>query len=660
MKYLNNTLYIEFKEFIGAGIPLGTVKAALSRNATGWLWILDPDDSRKVLIEYASLKPQYKEAIQLKFGDPYAYASAAIIKQQLSTPQEDYQFIHDYKIPDGNNLPLDKQAEYLSACSYLYLLSTASCRAIRTVGFASVRDFYRFVIQLITNEKIALPTAYSRLKAKVRAYKEQGAACVISRKFCNDNSKKVKDEISEAVLLEMISHSSQFDDVYVSRQYNQWAEVAGYKPITDATVGNYRRRNLMLVTASRDGLQPWQNRFGKIIHRTRPSSPLMLINSDDNNLDLFFKDGKNNYRRVTAYFVVDTYNDYILGYSIDWKQTADGVKAAFLNALHHIHELTGEYGFWHQLQADHWGIKSLKSFYTCDGLVRFTPPRVGNARGKSVERLFAEMHYDLKPFFNYGGHNITAKTKLNQDKLKRNAKDFPSIEQAPAQIEMLINRLRTKIQEKTGMSRQEQWLRAWNEMPHDYKRTLTDKQRLLHFGYRHTHHNTLTNAGINITLGGHRLSYDVAREDYIKHVGKAMNLMFDPYDLSQVLALSDDGRTQLLCPAYEKTKMALLDMGEGDRARLNSLINEQKLIGQHVFDLQNRRRDLLIGSGIDAEGLLQAGVMIKETRQLAENTYYELLQENKADQLPPLSEEQDEPEDDYWDKRYKAGLARPI
>lgn len=658
MKYLNNILYIEFQEAILAGIPLGTLLSANYRGSDCWEIIQDPIDNRKRLIKFDILKDQHKNLIIGKFGDPYKYIASSIIKQHLTTPQADYEFLHSYLIPDGSNLPVAKQDEYLKACSYLSLLSTATCKSIRAIGFKSVTEFYRSVIALITNEKVSLPTAYGRLKAKVRAYKEQGAACVISKKFCNDNSKKVKDEISEAVLLEMISHANQFEDVFVARKYNLWAAQVGYKTITDVTVGNYRRRNLVLVTANRDGLKPWQDGFGKVIKRSRPSCPLALINGDDNDLDLFFKVEKTNYKRVTLYVIIDAFNDYPLGYSIDWNQTANSVHAAFLNAIHHIHELTGEYAWWHQLQTDRWALKSLNNFYkaidpvTQDALVKFTPAKAGNSRSKPIERSFGkDWQSKLRVYDNHSGFNITAVTKKNQDIIRARAKNFPEISEAASQIEHFINRVRTEINERTGISKQEQWLQAYRAMPVEHKRLITDSQRMLHYGYKHTHNNTITNAGINITLQGEKLSYDVAKEDYIKHIGKKMQVMYDPYDLTQVLVVNEDGRTQLLCPAYEKTKMALLDFAPGDRARLNLLLNEQKEIGQMVFDKSNRRKDLLAQKRIDADSLLMSGVLVKEEKHLAESNYYDALNENKADVEHELEDEQD----DIFDKQIKAG-----
>jgi hypothetical protein len=616
---------------IESGVPLGTIKSSMVRKAQSWNFIDDPEDKRKVLVEYPSLKPQYKELINLRFGNPYTYFSSAIIKQQLSIPESDRNFIHSYKIPDGNNLPLAKQTEYITACSYLNFISKINCRIIRELGFEKATDFYNAVTRLIESDKVSLPTSYPKLLAKARAYKKDGAITVISKKFCNDNSKKVKDEISTAVLLEMISHSNQFEDVFVARKYNAWASQAGYKTITDVTVGNYRRGNLLYVTHSRDGMKDWQDSFGKVITRQRPEYALALINGDDNVLDLAFRVEKKNFERVTLYVIIDAYNDYPLGYSIDHKTSVDGVKAAFLDAIHHIHELTGEYLLWHQLQTDRWALKALQDYYqvidpvTHNPLVIYTPAKAYNSRSKPIERSFGkDWHSRLRVYNNYTGFNIVAKTKRNWEVLSKRAKDFPELTQAYQQVDHFISTVRTEINERTGKSKQQVWMEGYNKIPADRKRTLTTPARLLHFGYHHSHKNKISNSGIEVTLNRTRINYDIAQEDYLKHIGKTMQVIYDPYDLSEVLIVNDDRRTQVLCPVQEKMKMAVVNMVEGDREKLNVLLKQQKDIGQHVLNEKAKREDTLAGNGIDVHGMLLSPVTLKEDKQLAEETYYDL------------------------------------
>jgi hypothetical protein len=653
MKYDNNkVLFLEYADLIAAGVQEGTIKSARATGTWGGVFVKDQDDSRKLLVQYEGLKDKYKQLIIARFGDPYKYMSAYIIEQMLIPSDADKHFITHYKLPDDSFLPVPAQTEYIAALSYLHLLATISVAEIRALGFSDCTVFTESVLGLIKGNDIKLPRSYTKLRAKVREYKKAGAKCIISKKWCNNNAIKVKDEICEAVLLGMIEHESQFEDSIVALNYNKWAKENNYKPITDRTVGIWRNKKSLLVVASREGTKAWQNQYSPVIKRIRPTAPLLLINSDDNNLDLFFREDGKNYVRVTGVFVMDAFNDYILGYAIGRSQTAELVHQAFLNAVHHVRELTGEQLYWHQVQTDSWGLKALRDWYELQA--KFTPTKTGNSRGKVIEQAFGHnWHRFLKLYNNYSGHNITAKKKANWEMLDKNKKDFPTIEEAPAQIAHFVNNLRTHVNEKTGKSKQEQWLEAFGKMLPEQKRELTDTKRLLYYGMPHQYTNKLTNAGLNITIGRKMLGYDVPKEDYLKHVGKTVQVLYDPYDPLSVLATMDDCRVQVLCPVYEKMKMALADMVDGDRAKLNIKLQEQKEVNQYVLNEKAKRMEQLQQRGINTAEMLNAPWMNKEDRQLEENAYYQRQLDNGA-----AAEEEAPEEQSYFQKLLRQGGAK--
>ena len=63
MKFVGTILYIEFKELVSTGVSGLTIRTAKAKKRASWYFIQDPDDSRKVLIEYEKLKPKYKELL---------------------------------------------------------------------------------------------------------------------------------------------------------------------------------------------------------------------------------------------------------------------------------------------------------------------------------------------------------------------------------------------------------------------------------------------------------------------------------------------------------------------------------------------------------------------------------------------------------------------
>jgi len=639
MKLIDHILYIEFAELEACDISRRTILS--------WDNIKDPTDKRKVLIKYEALADKYQSSLVKKYGDPYTYVHNQVIKQFLKSDYKAQDFFFSFRTSERVALPLDYQAQYLKAANWLNLIidienNWAKCKKI--LCMESKPELYEAVIKIIDAEGIKLPATYQTLKRKIAEYKETGCSCIISKKFGNDNSKKVKDELNEALLVEMMS--DQYDDTFVALKYNKVCDGYGWKRITAVTVGNYRHQFKAKIEGFRNGNASWYDYAGKTVHRARPSAPLMLINSDDNELDLYFieerivlkkvetKDGKekrerkeiNPYYRPVLYVVIDGFNDLILGYAIGDTATTDLVKEAYLNAANYVKQLTGDNYFWRQLQADHWNLKALTPFFEQQG--NFTPAGAKNARAKIIEQSFnKKWHSKLKELFprNYAGHNITAKAKVNRDAIEANKKFFPAKSEAPDHIEFFIEEMRNLVDPQTGKTKKEQWLEAWKCMQQSEKRLITQEQRLMWLGYEHRNQytgvlqqNTITKEGLMPSINGLEYVYEIPKELYRDTLGLKVKIKYDPYDMSQILAVSSDERTRMVCSQFERVPMALADHKEGTRTHLNSLLTEKK--GHVAANVEEREQRLnaLKRAGINAESLMQAGVLTKEIKQSAQ------------------------------------------
>ena len=644
MRLLGDNIYIESSEAVKAGVTSHKyLTVAKSRNSSTFSFIKDPTDNRKVLIEYSSLKDCYKKLIIAKYGEPTVYLCNQIIKPLLQDNPEDTACLNNYRLPNGNALTDESLQEYKAACRWLYFLSGINLKKIKTIGYGKATDFYKAVITMLKADGVRLPYTYNKLREKVTAYKEYGAHCVVHNgSGKSGNNRKIVDSFCESLLIELIAHHNQFEDPFVAQKYNEQAAARGYKRISASTVGAYRRERDMLISASREGTAAYRNKYDKIIHRTGPTAPLMLINSDDNDFDLYMQEvvfnekghrGVNYNFRFKLMVVMDSFKSYPLGYAIGTGQTEELVRAAFADAINHIYELTGGYYLWQQIVTDHWGISALEEWYSSQAT--FTPATVGNARSKMIEAAFGRWHRILKQYPNYAGHNITAKNKPNFEAIKQNKKLFPEKQDGHHQVHHIINRIRTDIN-ANGKSIQQEWLEAFHANI-DRMLPLDTKRRLQLFGTRHWEtenrdwQNELTNGGITITVSGKRYTYDVPEVDYMRHVGKKFRITYDPYNMSEILATADEGRVQLICPLYEKAKMAIADMTAGDRALVNVRLAEKKRINQYVLDDKEKRREILSQHGITAEGVLQAGYQNKEISQAADNAYRQRLLNDSKD-----------------------------
>ena len=114
-------------------------------------------------------------------------------------------------------------------------------------------------------------------------------------------------------------------------------------------------------------------------------------------------------------------------------------------------------------------------------------------------------------------------------------------------------------------------------------------------------------------------------------MGKKIKVIYDKADLSQVLIVGD--KLQFIAKENVAMPMALADYKKGDKERLDAVLRTKKDMAKGI-DTENRiLREELQRMGVDAESLLQAGVLIKETRfdatavvqrQLAGDSIYHL------------------------------------
>lgn len=582
-------------------------------------------NGRQVLIDFEALPQDRKTEVLKKYGNPYEYlAKQPLIDYvKINWDYQAEQFYNNYVLANKSRLPEQTVSKYTKAATWLKAMQhfTTDKRALKQTLNISIASFWEFSGQLMHSNDVALPTNERRLKDKLKQYNDEGYMCLIEGwRFGNDYSKKVKEGLSEAVLIKMIADPKKHDDTIVAQYYNEWAIKNNHEAITPQTVANWRKKKALITTLSRDGAAVNYNLNSKRIMRERPSAPMLLINSDDNVLDLYFN-GTTPYHRKTLYVIADAFNDFILGYAIGETNTIELIKEAYLNAANYVKQLTGSHYLWHQIQTDNWAIDPKKegalATYFKDQAI-FTPATIKVAQAKYIERSFGVVwHQQLKLFPNYSGFNITAKRKINPDAVQAAKKDFPPVEQAPAYIAKFIDNMRKTINPASGIDRQTEWLEAFKASYKSQKRQINFEKHLQLFGTTHPYDNRITAAGIQFQLNGKRLSYDLPNELYKEHVRATVKITYDPYDMSQVL-ISDGKGLRFLAEEVKKMPSALADYKEGDRARFNDLLDFKKEINQHVHTEMDRYNEILERAGIDAASLIQAGVISKEINHKAQ------------------------------------------
>ena len=638
MKIVDHSLYLELPELTDCGISTNTIWKASERKSASWDIITHPDDGRKILIGYEKLRQDYKEKVIARYGNPYEFVAKGPIRNMVVPDMAAEVFFLSYRYDGDKKLPEDRVRKYTREACWLNMLLRAddNMKEVRKAIGLRMEDFFKHVGELLTLEKeqgkitAKFPANYLNLKSRMRRYRIDKYASLVADQYGNKSAAKVNDEFSESLLLELIANPNQYDDVLVALQYNKIAVERGYKTISERTVCEWRRKKGFLVTASREGLAKFDDRFRKQIAGRRPSAPLYLVESDDNHLDLFFLDledmtGSKHYHKYKAVVVVDSFNDYVLGYAYAEQITVELVRAAYFNAMYHIRELTGGWFLPHETRTDNWQIEILQPFYESMG--HFCKSPVGSKKRGYIEQLFGTPHWKRCIKLganNYTGNNITARNRgVNEDFLKVSKKLYPTIQEgAIEQIETVFHRLRT-MPVPGGVSKQVQWLAAWNELPESEKRPMTDEQFLQKFGVLHNPQGrriAINNMGITPQINGSRLIYDVPAHLHLENIGKAVNVIYDPIDMSRVL-ITDGSGLRFMATTAQLAPKALKDYQPGDRTHLNALLEQKKEQSSRVAKAGDKRRQTLTERGVDPENLLQAGVMDKGLKQWAELSY---------------------------------------
>lgn len=624
----DNELYITTDELKAAGVEENTALTGKARKSPIWVGIKDPACKTKVLWHYESMGDKYKKMLHDVFGDPYQYIVKQPIKK-LVTKDFSAESFYILQKPNGKSLLPEQIKEYTEAASWLNMLNSISNNFIKKELGIAVVDFYKKVGEIIKAEGVKLPASYKHLRNAMDAYKSEGYTYLLHGNLGNTNTVKVDDELSQSILFEMFGHSNQFDDIYIGWQYNIWAKANGYAEISTATVGNYRRRYYDMLIIQREGNERYNKVYGKSIKAFRPTQPTFLWESDDNHLDYYFNNwdmpgDKRHWNTFKAIFVTDSFNDLVLGYAVGEQITIDLVLAAYRNAMNYVKQLTGNWHLPHETKTDRWGLASLQPFYKRLG--NYAPTPVGSKNRGYIEQFFGSAHWERCIKIganNYTGRNITAKKSgVNREALVANKKDFPTVQEAPQKIAEFVERLRLMPQADGKPCKQQQWLEAYNAMPADKKKIISDEEYLMKCGIEKPETNQITKNGVDLRISNRHYNYDIADEYFYSHKGCSLFTYYDPLDMSRVL-LTDKKNIRFIATAPRMHGKAMADMQEGDRTDINRRLQGREDHVKKVTDAMEQRQNVLQHYGVNIEKLLGESHLLKEDRTAAIDSYRE-------------------------------------
>lgn len=545
---------------------------------------------RKVLMDDLSVEEWYNrngrvQAIRERLV-PYAYLTA-----------DDETALDAATYPTGERLSPEAREKAAEACRWLSLFTRLSSKqAIKGIGYATVGELYDDVTFLIARQGISLPTAYVKLRKKIREYEAEGAICCVDRRGqSNKNAAKVYTEDQTALLRTICGRSASYNAQQIANFYNLVAEAKGWDTISRRSALNYLNEYHLIVEAGRNGSEAFRNKISMQPRRKRPTEALSFWSLDGWTVELYYQkdvkgpDGKITHtytNRLTAVVVLDATCDYPVGYAIGEGESVKLIAEAVKNAIDYVHDTLGGPYRPYQIQSDHYGIKSMGTVYN-DVAEYFTPARVKNAKSKPIERYFRYLNENYCQLYfgnsNWSGFGVKTRGKKqpNIDVLELRKRNFPYKEGVIQQIHWIFQQEREK--------KQKTWMEAWLRMQESDRLTLSRENYLLNFGMRNDRTIRIQAGCLAPTILGKQRAYDTFDLNFRKNPMQSWTVMYDERDLSTILVTNETKKERYLLNAVHEQPMALRDREDGDFEALKAIDNFNKnVLEPSVIETVNR------------------------------------------------------------------------
>lgn len=594
MEYYGNTLCISHAELTAGIMTESNLKLLRHRGKLKQVRRACYDTPALFAVESLPLK--YRTEVYRRYPDLQEKADSKPFMDTITPDGQAMQFYAEYVLADGRHLTTEKQAEYSNNCAIMNAFrqcieASNSHRLRQSKPKLNKTEFWRKAAaalpRLADRFPHSLPESDRRLQRKFNEYLHEGYVCFISKKFQNINAAKVDDDVKESVLVQLIGHHNNLDNVAIAGLYNAVAKQQGWKAISPSTVGVWREKLDLVTAAGRLGATNFRNTKSMQVKRTRPTAPFLLWTLDGWDVELLYQSTKTNGKghsittycnRLTLEVVLDPCCNYPIGYAIGTHETPELIAEALRDAAKHSEELFGEMLRANQVQCDHYAIKTMTPLYNVMG-AKLTPARVKNAKTKVVEPYFAYLNKTYcKLFNNWSGYGVTTdpKKQPNSEALNQNRHKFPDEAGVRDQIERII---RMERQRKVGRFR-----KMMENLPAERRLPLSREQYLLNFGAETGYKNAIEGGGLRPTLLGMKRDYDCFDVRFRQYAGKQWIVKYDPDNLHEVLAVSEDGALRFMLTEKYVQPMALAERKEGDAAQLQKVYDFNERLEQHIMD----------------------------------------------------------------------------
>ena len=393
-----------------------------------------------VLVEIATMPLRFQERIKLKYGDMKEDVIRNWLGSHYHIDAKAREFYTRFRFDNGDALPPEHIQEYTVNASVIEAVMRAMedatfMRKAMKAGPVNWGELAGAISYYQAEFGHTLPVSSNRFKKRVNDFKANGYESLISRKFMNQNRRKVTYDI-ERLLLSIDAQPEQPFNTTVWEQYNLFVqgELELYDPetgevlnpadftdkdgnplvLSPATVANYLNNPKNKALRGKLHMSQWDfnNAYRPYHLRSIGEYSLSKVSLDDRDLPRPMKDGN----RVKAYYAYDVVSGAVVGYAYNRYKTTE----LFLDCMRNMFQTLDRNGMYipAELEVEHHLVSDfadgLMQAGTVFPLIRWCNP--GNSREKRAEHKNREKKYGVEKRTQVGIGRWYAKLEANRPK----------------------------------------------------------------------------------------------------------------------------------------------------------------------------------------------------------------------------------------------------
>jgi hypothetical protein len=393
-----------------------------------------------VLVEIATMPLRFQERIKLKYGDMKEDVIRNWLGSHYHIDAKAREFYTRFRFDNGDTLPPEHIQEYTVNASVIEAVMRAMedatfMRKAMKAGPVNWGELAGAISYYQAEFGHTLPVSSNRFKKRVNDFKANGYESLISRKFMNQNRRKVTYDI-ERLLLSIDAQPEQPFNTTVWEQYNLFVqgELELYDPetgevlnpadftdkdgnplvLSPATVANYLNNPKNKTLRGKLHMSQWDfnNAYRPYHLRSIGEYSLSKVSLDDRDLPRPMKDGN----RVKAYYAYDVVSGAVVGYAYNRYKTTE----LFLDCMRNMFQTLDRNGMYipAELEVEHHLVSDfadgLMQAGTVFPLIRWCNP--GNSREKRAEHKNREKKYGVEKRTQVGIGRWYAKLEANRPK----------------------------------------------------------------------------------------------------------------------------------------------------------------------------------------------------------------------------------------------------